>query len=71
MIIDTEKDQITITISLDDAFELLRGAGLSDKAWMHLAGIMGEWYKDTYHERGNNKPSGTESNEYLESKRKK
>lgn len=42
---------MTITISLDDAFDILRGA-VSDNLWKHVAGMMGEWYKDTYHERG-------------------
>lgn len=51
MIIDTEKDQLIITISLDDAFELLRGNGLSDDGWKHLAGVLGEWYHDTWNER--------------------
>ena len=51
MIIDTEKDEFQITISLDDAFNLLSGKGLSDKGWMHLAGVLGEWYHDTWLDR--------------------
>ena len=51
MLIDTEKDETTITISLDDAFDLLGGRSLSDEGWQHLAGVLGEWYHDTWHER--------------------
>ena len=51
MIIDTEKDRLDITLRLDDVFELLRGGTLSEEGWRHLAGVLGEWYKDTWHER--------------------
>lgn len=51
MIIDTEKDGLQIHISIDDAFNLLRGNGLSEEGWKHLAGVLGEWYHDTWLER--------------------
>lgn len=54
MIIDTEKDGLSIHISLDDVFNLLSGKGLSDKGWTHLAGVLGEWYHDTWLERSEN-----------------
>lgn len=51
MIIDTEKDRITLSITLDDALDLLGGKTLSDEGWKHLAGVLGEWYHDTWLER--------------------
>jgi hypothetical protein len=51
MIIDTEKDRITLSITIDDAFNLLSGKGLSDKGWTHLCGVLGEWYHDTWLDR--------------------
>jgi hypothetical protein len=51
MIIDTEKDQLSITLSLDDVFNLLRGGTLSEDGWRHLTGVLGEWYHDRWHDR--------------------
>jgi hypothetical protein len=48
LLIDTEKDQLAITFSIDDVFRLLSGQMISEKAWTHVVGVFAEWYNDTY-----------------------
>lgn len=64
MIIDTEKLELQITISLDDAFALLSGRSLSDKGWKHLAGYLGEWYGDYWRDHHNDEKQEEEKRKF-------